>query len=690
MGLPKFVGVWMRNKKFYSLVISKSLPINISSIEIDMNSFIYKTANIVYALPPDDIKKLNVQKRKIMESRQEYIKNLSPEVLEYQHFEAIGTEIANTIDALAFPLLETDLQDKSMILDTFVIAIDGVAPQAKMKQQRSRRWRKTKVSKVTVPFTTISITPGTSFMIRLDSYLKQWFVTNRKSLGKRLIYSSHLSPGEGEHKIMDYLRNGYITGDGNHIIHGMDTDLIMLSLLSDQKNLYLWRPDANVIMNIDLLRHEINKYLSTNENEDNSMKYRDFVTMMMFLENDFLPYQPTLDDYGTSIDIMIDNYKKLNLPITDNNGIIWSNMAKWIELMAGSEKDLLNTESKRIFKYPSRVFRASTTTTSTSTGILPGQMYFNYEKNTIFDIDAYRSAWYSYALGPRGNTSVIDKILSLTNTPPKQFDVSTDKIVKMASNYLTGIAWIYSYYTKGINSINTRWYYPYYHTPMLSDLSLVLNAIIDENKQIIGWQSTGEPMQSVFNQLLSVIPLNVNYLLPQEIQYLTDVSSPIADLFPRNFAIDLSGMNEDYRGIVLIPNVNPYRVDDSLDLNVFTPQQLQLYTETKDILDDVSPIELTHIVCTRPDAFNRYDSRGRGRGRSGYIGTRGASRGRGSYRGGDKGASRGRGSYRGGDRGGYRNRSMDTRESTRGGYIQSYTSDSRSFTIQQPILQMPQ
>ena len=110
------------------------------------------------------------------------------------------------------------LFDKNGIkLNTLYISIDGVAPQAKMVQQRSRRFRsviyKNEVRKIDKMFNkpenknewdTNAITPGTEFMYDLSNYLKGMLKTDKyyKSIPK-CILSDASYPGEGEHKILN-------------------------------------------------------------------------------------------------------------------------------------------------------------------------------------------------------------------------------------------------------------------------------------------------------------------------------------------------------------------------------------------------------------------------------------------------------------------------------------------------------
>jgi len=155
------------------------------------------------------------------------------------------------------------------------MAIDGVAPRAKMNQQRSRRFRaskegaelsdlksqikselrgkgmllpdETKVEK----FDSNCITPGTEFMHRLANCLRFYIIDRLNSdpgwKNIEVILSDANVPGEGEHKIMDFIRRQraqpHHDPNTHHCICGADADLIMLGLATHEPNFTIIREE---------------------------------------------------------------------------------------------------------------------------------------------------------------------------------------------------------------------------------------------------------------------------------------------------------------------------------------------------------------------------------------------------------------------------------------------------------------
>ena len=140
------------------------------------------------------------------------------------------------------------------------LAIDGVAPVAKMKQQRSRRFMsvhekvihdqvRAKHGRDTSSiWSNSSITPGTSFMERLHNTILEWCEKAREGTPTRaIIYSSCKSEGEGEHKLLNFIRENKAKGEVYHyVIYGLDADLIFLSLAASVPKIFLLRESMQV------------------------------------------------------------------------------------------------------------------------------------------------------------------------------------------------------------------------------------------------------------------------------------------------------------------------------------------------------------------------------------------------------------------------------------------------------------
>ncbi|KAG1852740.1 exonuclease II [Suillus subluteus] len=243
----------------------------------------------------------------------------------------------------------------------FFMAVDGVAPRAKMNQQRSRRFRTAKEAKEIrekaeskgekLPdekaFDSNCITPGTPFMVRLSAQLR--YFVNKKITedanwrGVQVVLSGHEVPGEGEHKIMEYIRLSRAQPDYNpnvrHCLYGLDADLIMLGLLSHDPHFCLLREEVKFgpaakkkgnislenlnfyLLHLSLMREYLDlefRDIADSLAFDYSLErvIDDFILLAVFVGNDFLPNLPDLHIHENGLERLFDVYKKV-LPSLD-------------------------------------------------------------------------------------------------------------------------------------------------------------------------------------------------------------------------------------------------------------------------------------------------------------------------------------------------------------------------------------
>lgn len=241
--------------------------------------------------------------------------------------------------------------------ELFFLAVDGVAPRAKMNQQRSRRFRTAKEANdlkrkalargEELPeeeaFDSNCITPGTPFMARLSEQLK-WFIAKKVTedaawQGPEIILSGHDVPGEGEHKVMEYIRlakaqPGY-NPNVRHCLYGLDADLIMLGLLSHDPHFALLREEVSFgpkkkksgglenqnffLLHLSLFREYLDLEFSDLRSTlpfpyDLERIIDDFILLNIFVGNDFLPHLPGLHINEGALPLLFNIYKKV-LPV---------------------------------------------------------------------------------------------------------------------------------------------------------------------------------------------------------------------------------------------------------------------------------------------------------------------------------------------------------------------------------------
>lgn len=442
MGIPSYFSYIVKNHTNIIKKFDKD-SIQVDNLYLDCNSIIYDAVRSLKLDNMNDASIYNCIIRQVIIKIEEYISVISPSSMLY-------------------------------------IAFDGVAPVAKLEQQRERRYKSWYQNEITRkihktgkvdPFNTTAITPGTLFMSELNKQVGLHFSTPSKYKLDRILFSDTNESGEGEHKLFEEIRvNAHLYKDSVNVIYGLDADLIMLSInhLPICSQIYLFRETPEFIKSINAELEpneqylmdipELAKIITLNMNNGETLttiqqNYRvyDYIFICFFLGNDFMPHFPSVNIRTGGVDKMINAYKatigSTNECLTDGKTIYWKNVRKMVKFLADQEEKNLQQEMKSRDKREKMHYPSNT----------PEETFKKFEA-----IPTYEREVEKY-------------ICPFTNGWQKRyykalFNVDDDELRKkqICTNYLEGLEWTMKYYTVGCP--DWRWTYKYSYPPLLEDL----------------------------------------------------------------------------------------------------------------------------------------------------------------------------------------------------------------------------
>lgn len=410
-----------------------------------------------------------------------------------------------------------------------ILCVDGVAGLGKMNQQRQRRFKTGATIKDNF-FDPNSFTPGTKLMDHLTKYI-DWYIRTMITLNPEwqsldIIFSNEKVPGEGEHKIMHFLKK-YANPNEIVCIYGLDADLMMLGVLLPHDHVMIARePEHGFIeyVNISKFREELFKmmkwnpdYINLNEPVfDKEIAINDFILLSSLVGNDFLPTIPTITIIDGAIDIILDIYKEtcknyghLTMHIDNSIMINLESMAQFMKEFSKYEKDMLEK------KY------------NTQQSFFPDPLVLKHMKLEnefhVIDFDKYKLDYYNAKFN---NANINDIILE----------------------YIHGMIWVLNYYKFGIP--DWTWFYTHLYGPFIIDFYDVLKH--HYKPPLFNLQTPIPP----FLQLLMVLPENSKDLVPEPFQHLMNSKSTLGKYFPDSFEIDLTGKRKEWEGVVILPTMS--------------------------------------------------------------------------------------------------------------------------------------
>lgn len=408
-------------------------------------------------------------------------------------------------------------------IDLIYVAVDGLCPFSKMHQQRGRRyiseWKKAVVDEkksengiILDAWNSNVVTPGTMFMQQFNKELHNFKNILKSKYSANIIISDCNEQGEGEYKIFQYLRNN--PSKGTNIVYGLDADLILLSLIQFDHSIYLYRDDF--LVNITCLREKINN--EYNVKQLPQIRFiNDYVMLLSFLGNDFLPSIPFLSIRNNGIDMIMQIYNSLDLYFIDKDGI----NEIFFKIFVGKLSQLIeNTEflTDSIRNYKNQRFFIETRKNIIEQTISKIDNYPMLNKKDLVDtsLENFKTSYYTNLF--HGFTSISD----------------------ICNEYIKGFIWIHEYYFKG--SIYMTWSYPHVYAPLMSD---ILNTLSTRSDLLADLKVTIDDEEHNIKcpldtdlQLLLVMPPNSLSLIPKHLHpFINDITYGFTHWFPYEFKI---------------------------------------------------------------------------------------------------------------------------------------------------------
>ena len=363
----------------------------------------------------------------------------------------------------------TQLINYSGVQRLVYIAVDGVAPMGKMKQQRMRRYKSVLEKK---EWDTNAISPGTYFMIKLNESLDKYEYKDLEIIKDNSNYR-----GEGEHKILQYIKTNEIS---KSVIYGLDADLIMLSLSSRKPNIFLLRERTEyniektesefIYLHIDKLKEKIKGIFEI----ENDKVIDDYIFLCFLLGNDFMNHIPSISLRYDGHKLLLDVYKELQsvyggyFYLIDRSSpdlICFTFFKEYLKRLSFYEKKhFLKQQSRRENQFK-RMY------SQYSSEFLELQKFINKRDLTIDLVYEFLE------------TKIDDKYSEMVNHLPilsypteKQslsMILKESKNYELSKDYLTSLVWTTNYYFK--ECIDWKWCTKYLHTPLLQDLYYHMN-----------------------------------------------------------------------------------------------------------------------------------------------------------------------------------------------------------------------
>jgi 5'-3' exonuclease len=458
------------------------------------------------------------------------------------------------------------------------VSMDGLAPRAKMAQQRNRRYISAYVKQRVAAETSKcgdggsagagagagagggwdsnAISPGTAFMTSLATAIR----AHAANVSVPLILSDTMEPGEGEHKIVDYIRDHEVDGaaKGGDVIYGLDADLIMLALINQRgpKGIRLMREPTFydiadvtsaapfIYMDVgrlgDLVRAHIVDY-GIQDGAGSVDAIAIYVFLCFFVGNDFVPHLSFIKLKEDGLESLLAAYKKTvdacggehviarsctsgSATYSIRHRVLW----KLFETLAAEEDAAFAAVHERYMQQ--RLPREREATTTASAAAVAESRIQSWPCTP-----AGREAGHASRIRPHEKGWRLDYYHYM-------FASMSDVISDACRNYLDGLQWLVDCYFH--HRPHRGWYYHHVYSPTILDLFNHMTCEIGRleaegcGRIAVVANANADIIQphELDLQLLCILPPSSAHLVRPELRPLySDVAAGCVHMFPKAF-----------------------------------------------------------------------------------------------------------------------------------------------------------
>jgi len=469
------------------------------------------------------------------------------------------------------------------------ISMDGVAPRAKMVQQRSRRYKSVQFKEVMKAKRgelgivnpvewdpSPNICPGTVFMEKMGIAMRAAMKANRFQC--QVLLSDVGCPGEGEHKFLKRIRMIHAdpsNKDSSVVVYSPDGDMISLSLLTHKSRIHIMRiPDKDsphesrfhkifefIYCDLDALRVDFFHQLTVTyrgQDVDELRILNDYNFLLFMVGNDFVPSLPFLKIRSGGLDLLINIYNRLRPELRDYlieydplqdappriHPVFFERLI--VELSKAENKEMQQETEERLRHMTGNL---TGRLRKMEDGMTPFQVFESrYQHMSFFNPnhpEAHRYAHLATLIDYRRpkhewKAKYYSYFLDIDTSDMTAYNEARTQIVV---NYLESLVFTLRYYLQGCPSYD--WHYRYRVSPIPSDIFSVLSKYrFDINRITFQASAPFSPME----QLCFILPPQMSFLLPLPLRdILTDTSS-----YPTDFEVDaLAGSKYIYSEAIL-------------------------------------------------------------------------------------------------------------------------------------------